>query len=116
MLRSRWCARVSLAVVALGLMAGPSAAKRLCSTTTVKVVGVDCYGCPSYRNSAEGCGKVTKDTCTGILVQIGSACVKNESRCSQSYCNIGTCISDPWCYTTRTATSDQTSISKPLLC
>jgi hypothetical protein len=100
----------------VGLLASPVAAKAWSARTTAFIVGSDCYGCPSWENGACGSAKITKDPCTGILVRIGSATVKNESGCKQCYEDLGYCIYDPWCKTSYTSTCDTTSLSKPIRC
>jgi hypothetical protein len=108
--------RAAWAAVAVGLLASPVVAKLYCAKTTAYVVGSDSYGCPSWENGASGSAKTVKDSCTGIIVRIGTACVRNESGCSQCYSDLGYCIEDPWCQTTYTATSDTTILSKPIKC
>ena len=49
-------------------------------------------------------------------MEIGAAVVRNDSGRAQCYSDLGYCIYDPWCGSYWTATSDTTTLSRPLRC
>ena len=72
------------------------------------LLGVDGTGSPSEDNAGIGTGKLYKDTNTGVLYELVSGVVINQSsKKKTTFNNLGVSITDPGQNQTFTATNDQ---------
>jgi hypothetical protein len=106
--------RLPLAAIAVLVLAAPALAVVVVMDTTTFINGVDATGNLSSDNGGEATGKVFKDTNTGILLEVVSGIVINETRYRKlSYPNQGVTVTDPGSSQTFTATADLEVVYAP---
>jgi hypothetical protein len=103
-----------LAAALLLIVTAPLLAIVVAMDTVTFIDGVDATGNLSAENGAEATGKVYKDTNTGVLLELVSAIVINETSYRKlSFANQGVTVIDPGSSQSFTATADLEVVYAP---
>lgn len=113
MVKAKVLSRVALAVVAVGLLASPVAAKVFNCKQTITVCGIDLGGHLSFSLGTKCNTKSYCDSNTRICTSVTKCNVWNKCERESSYSNQGCSIKDAISGVLHTCTSDHQICSKP---